>query len=363
MNITTTPEQHFVSYSGTTDVNTSVITMVTTTAPSSEQFFDLAFWIFIVYCFLSPLILLGNGLTIVTVTRYVTKVTPALVAVGYLAVADFMIGLTPWFQLATYLTQGYKYWRNLCTFGAWFENISVSLNLNAVMLIAIERYFMITKWDMYQRKYTVGKHGIATSITTVVFLVLGAFSHIVGQVIPTYGRCYFAFMRRKGITLMLRATVYTTITTMLIVSYVRIVYFLWKERRSVGVITGQNQNQFNLMKRTTMLVTLVVTIYLITTVPAAIYLSVLSTVSGDDVTRSHVHVLGILSFIYYCNSIINPIIYASRIPVFKEAYCKIFRRVFRTGKNQIDVLHVHEVNLPELGGSNFPMETRRDSEI
>ena len=148
---------------------------------------------------------------------------------------------------------------------------------------------------------------------------------------------------------------------MLIISYMRIVYFLLKERRSVGTSTGQNQNQFNLMKRTTVLVTLVVTIYIVTTAPAAIYILLL-TVSGNDITRSQVHVFGILSLIYYCNSIINPVIYASRIPVFKEAYSKIVRRVFKIGKNQTDVLHVREVNQLESRSSSIPLEPRRDVE-
>ena len=147
---------------------------------------------------------------------------------------------------------------------------------------------------------------------------------------------------------------------MLIVCYVRIIYFVWKERRSVR--EGMEENQFNLVKRTTVLVTLVVTIYIFTTVPGAIYLATVLLLPGE-VTKSQIHILGIVSLIYYCNSNINPIFYASRIPVFKEACCKIFRRVSRIVRNQTNVLRVCEVNRVESRNSQIPLEPRRDVEI
>ena len=80
------------------------------------QYFGLSFYICIVKCCLSLWILPGNGLTIVIARRFVTKVTPKHVAIGYLI--NCIIGLKPWFYLTPYLTQGYKHWRNLCTFTA-----------------------------------------------------------------------------------------------------------------------------------------------------------------------------------------------------------------------------------------------------
>ena len=141
-------------------INMSDFNISTTTI---DRYFGFSFYICIAECCLSPFILLGNGLTVVIVTRYLKKVTPTHVAVIYLAVADFTVGMMPWFHLTTYLTQGdWKHWRNWCTFAAWFDYMSSAFNLLSVMLVAIERCFLITKWDLYQKKYTVRKQEIFT---------------------------------------------------------------------------------------------------------------------------------------------------------------------------------------------------------
>ena len=86
----------------------------------------------------------------------------------------------------------------------------------------------------------------------------------------------------------------------------------------------QNQSsRHNLMKKTTSLMALVVTIYIITMIPTGIYLTTLS----ENVTKSQVQILDIFIFVYYCNSIVNPIIYAVRIPEFKRAYRRILDRI------------------------------------
>ena len=161
------------------DVNTSVIMtiMATTTTTTIEQYFGLSFYICIVECCLSLFILLGNGLTVVIVTKCVKKVTPTHVAVTYLAVADFTVGIMSWFHLTTYLIQGYRHWRNWCTFAAWFEYISSSLNIVAVMFVAIERCFLITKWDLYQKKYTVTKQKIISGASTCLILLTVTVGH------------------------------------------------------------------------------------------------------------------------------------------------------------------------------------------
>ena len=76
------------------DVNASIMVTImaeTTTTATMEQYFGFSFYICVVKCCLSPFILLGNGLTVAIVTRYIKKVTPTPVAVMFLAVADFTV--------------------------------------------------------------------------------------------------------------------------------------------------------------------------------------------------------------------------------------------------------------------------------
>ena len=89
-----------------------------------QQYSGLSFYICILKCCLSLWILFGNGLTVVITARSVTNVSPTHVAIGYSALSDFMLGLTLWFHLTTYLTQGYKHWRNWCIFAAFVDCFS-----------------------------------------------------------------------------------------------------------------------------------------------------------------------------------------------------------------------------------------------
>ena len=142
--------------------------------------------------------------------------------------------------------------------------------------------------------------------------------------------------------------------------YGRIIYFLWKERRSVVGLAMQNQSsRHNLMKKTTSLMALVVTIYIITMIPTGIYLTTLS----ENVTKSQVQILDIFIFVYYCNSIVNPIICAFRITQFKKAYRRILDRICNR-RNGVDVNKPSRNNMNGPHGSrrsNVPLEPRRFS--
>ena len=318
----------------TSDVNASVIMtkMPTTTI---EQYFSLSFYICVAECCLSPFILLGNGLTVVVVTRYLKTVTPTHVAVTYLAVADFTVGMMSWFHLTTYLTQGdWKHWRNWCKFAAWCDYASSALNTVAVMLVAIERCVLITKWDFYKKHYTVRKQKIISAASASFVLLTATADIALSLKNPKFGKCYFDLITNADIFAVISRLMFATFSFILVFSYVRIIRFLWKQRRSV-VARQQVQNRPKREKKTTTLMALIVSIYLSTTVPVWIYPLTLS----EYVTIHQVGILDIFIFIYYCNALVNPILYAARIPVFKEACGKIFSRIFNGGRNRDDVLN------------------------
>ena len=333
---------------------------VTATYESIQQYFGLSFYIRIVACGLSPCILLGNGMTVVTATRFVTRVTPTHVAITYLAVVDFMIGLTPWFHLTTYLTQGYKHWKNWCTFTAWVDCFLVTQNTTAIMLVAVERCFCITKWNWYRNKYTVVKQKLVSGASCLLYLLTSTIYIILGGVDPKYGNCYFKFINNWQISYMY-TLIFVVLFSVFILCYKRIIHFLWKGRKSVAEVGIQTiSSHHSRMTRTTSLMALIVTIYTLTTVPISIYFVTLS----ENVTKKQVEILNIFIFVYYCNGIVNPIIYAFRIPEFKRAYRKILDRICKTKKNRVDVMNTRGNKMNRPHGSrriNVPLEPRRFS--
>ena len=85
------------------------------------------------------------------------------------------------------------------------------------------------------------------------------------------------FDHKKDIYYFLRVPLFLIISSVLILSYVRIVYFLWKQRRSmVGTHMLGGQSQSNCGKKTTVVMALVVSIYVITTVPVVTYNATIS---------------------------------------------------------------------------------------
>ena len=317
----------------------------TTAIPETiQQYFGLSFYICILKCCLSPWILHGNGLTVVIATRFVTKVTPTHVAVGYLALIDFMIGMTPWFHLITYLTQGYKHWRNWCTFTAWVDCFLVTQNTTAIMLVAVERCFCITKWKWYSNKYTVARQKLISGASCLFLLLMSIIYIILGEVDPKYGNCYFDLIKNRKLVNYKFLPTFVVVFSVFSLCYGKIIHFLCIDKRS-----AMQRNHQSRMKRTTSLIALVVTIYTLTTVPTIIYITILS----EDVTRIQVQILNILIFVYYCNSIVNPIIYTFRIPEFKKAYCKILDRICNRRRNEVSVIN------PSGNNMNIPHESRR----
>ena len=314
------------------DVNTSVIMAMTTTNGTIEQHFGFLFYIFVVQCCLSPFILLDNGLTVVIVTRHIRTVVPKHVTVTYLAGADFTVGMTPWFHLATFMAQGdWKYWKNLCTFVAWFDYVSVARNNVAVLFFAVERCFHVTKLDLFQKKYTVTKQKIISGVSAF-FIVSGVIVDMaVSKVNRELGKCYFDLHINYESFYIIVFLIYGTILLVLTFSYVKIIYFLWRKRSAVrGAISG-SQNMSDKEKKTTVLVALIVNFYIFTSVSMWIHVQT----KPNEVTMHSVHVYDIILFIYYWNAIGNPTLYTARIRVSKEAYNKIFSRICKLGRSQL----------------------------
>ena len=184
-----------------------------------ELYFGLSFYFCIVRCCLSPLILLGNRITVVIVTRYLKRFTPTHVAVTYLAVADFTVGMMPWLRLITYLTQDFSHWRNWSTITSWIENVVAAQGLNAIMLVAVERYYLIKKWNTYQQHHSVTKQTLLSGITGLFLLLTPTIGIILDKVNPKFGKCYFALTTKKDIYYFLRVPVFLIISSALILSY------------------------------------------------------------------------------------------------------------------------------------------------
>ena len=98
---------------------------------------------------LSLFILTCNGLTIIVVMKYIKKVTPTHVVIAFLAFAGLFVGILPIFSLVG----------------------------DGIVLIAVERCFLVTSLKLYQKYLTVRRQvGLCIAFCISSFLIATIFT-------------------------------------------------------------------------------------------------------------------------------------------------------------------------------------------
>ena len=309
-----------------------------------------SFALCVLKCVLSPPTIIGNGLILTVIIHHVKK-TPSHVSVGFLACADLLTGFTPWFFLAMYLNTELLQNKVFCSYSAWLEAVLLALSATSKIIIACERCLLITNWQIHRRYLSVRRQ-IYVSVGIVIFaLIVPTFSLLAGHVSPMYGNCYWALNTDKPIPNFVLIPAYLIFLFILIRSNLSIVHFVWKQKRKlVSYHSTMNQIDFRREKRTTALQAFIVTYCIILGLPIFIYANVIP----KDPAEWQVQLLNILSFMYYITGVINPFIYALRVPDIQEGCHNICCRLI--GKRRTNrVLPFHGTR-----GMNGSLQPRRD---
>ena len=96
---------------------------------------------------LSPFVVTANVMTVVFVIKYIKKITPTHVVIAFLSFSGLLVGIIihP-FNLVLYFTGDTVHAKHLCDFLTWVKFAAVGLNFCAALLIAIERYLLVTSF-------------------------------------------------------------------------------------------------------------------------------------------------------------------------------------------------------------------------
>ena len=287
-------------------------------------------------CVLSFPIITGNGLILTIISRH-TKKSPSHVSVSFLACADLSAGLAPWFFLALYSRNELTHQKVFCTFTAWLEAVTIALDSIAVFIIACERCLLITSWQFHRKYLNVRRQIYVSLFGAFGSLIIPTASSFAGDVPPRYGSCYWALISDKLVPYILLIPTYTIFLTALICCNLRIVHFVWKHK--LRLVANQNSvsgKDFGKEKKTTAIQAFIVSYYIFSTLPLMIH----SCVIPDDPSRSQVALLDTWLFIWYLTALVNPLIYASRVPEFREEFRKIcFGFIKRRRREQVDPYH------------------------
>ena len=315
-----------------------------------KEYSVFSFVLCVFTCVLSIPIVTGNGLTLTIIVRRVKK-SPSYVSVGFLTCTDLLVGFTPWFFLTMYLNIDLLQDKVFCIFSAWFEGFVICLDVLAIFLITCERYLLITNWQLHRKYLGVRRQVYVSAGCVILSFVINTASFMTGEVLPMYGSCYWALDTNKKLDYLLTIPIYTIVLLVIIYCNSCTVLFVW--RHKLKLITNQNamnERDFKKEKKTTVIQAIILSFFLCSTLPLVIHSGLIS----DDPSKKDIALLDALIFIWKTSALVNPFIYAWRVPDIQEGYQKICDRLIcKRRRNQVFPFH-------GIRGRDGPLQPRRE---
>ena len=336
----------------TTETTATEATTITT-AQTTEDKFGVIFYIIVMKCCLSVVIFLVNGVPLYILKRYIKHINAVHLTIAYLASADIFLGLDPWLRLVLIFMKNLNWQKTFCVFALRSNAFSQHWKIQAIMLIAAERYLLVARSNFHHKHVTPAKFKyvfVAGVTFTLVAMIISSFTQ---NTTPKPGEC-FGTVPGKKIRLFF-SSIYWIYTLIIIFSYVKIIILIWKKRKAQ---TDRFKVQHTKKeKKTTILTMIVISLFLVTTAPRIMYVMSLP----ENPTKGQYQFGKLLSLLWFCNSIVNPLIYTCKVPAFKEAYAKIFGRFFQnTSRNRVG----EQINVQEFRSNmNVHVEPRRDVDL
>lgn len=277
---------------------------------------------------LTILILVSNLAVLVVFAVSRKFHTPAYCLIANLGVADLLVGVVSIGTMATHATESTL---DFCLIRIGFTIACCVCSILCLMSIAIERYIAITFSLRYKEMVTKQKTLSATSLSWIVSLLVG-FAPLLGWRVRNYEHyCSFLYVLPADYILFLftscvllpiviMTAIYGKIFRNVRVHIKRIeaIENLHITRRSSGPVSARTLRSIKTMSAVFGCLILTWLPFLCTTVTQIIYGDVMCYLK--DIIGTHLLLLG------FCNSFLNPIIYAIGTRDFREKLRETIKR-------------------------------------
>ena len=321
---------------------------------TTDKYPIVLFTVLIFKWILSPFLFIENVLTITVVVRYIRKVTPTHVVITFHSISGLFVAIIQPFNVVPFFRGDSLNSKHLCGFLTWVNFVAFGLNICAVLLIAIERCFLVTSFQLHRKFLTARRQ---------VYLCVGiSVCHLLSATIYTmmvesdlrYGDCCLLSVspQTRGVVYFVSMAPYVVVSCSIAYCYLRICRFVWKQGRALA--SNQNssiQNSFQKEKRTTVTIVIILTVYVAGTAPAFIYS--LLTLQYAKFWKTELYEF--FQLLWNVAAITDSFIYARKIPEFKEGYRKILCCLRKS--HRIQVIPLRKVESPR---NNLPLEPSRD---
>ena len=317
----------------------------------------LLFFVFLILKWiLSPFILTGSGLTIVVILKFIKRMTPTHVAIAFLSLAGTFVGIVPLLNLVVYLLEDSGQGDIICGVMSWAKIMAAWLKIWAIVLIAIERFILVTSWKWHRNHWTSRKQTFLCFTFGVCGVLVATIFSLLGDPDLRYGNCYIILMsENKGLVHAVTFPIQAVITFSLVYCYLRIYYVTKENRKNLALSqNSSNQSNFKKEKKTTIVIAIILISYLVGTMPATLY--GLMALNNQAIWK--VEWWEFCRLLWHIEAFSNNFVYPWRVPEFKEGYRKILCRCFRKCHG-VRIVSWHNV---KLRGMNLPLEPRREFE-
>ena len=304
---------------------------------------------------LSPFILTANSLTIIVVMKSIKKVTPTHVVIAFLAFAGLFVGMIPLLSLIFYLvgdSVNSEYTNDL---KVWLYWTARTLNVSAIMLVAVERCFLVTSWKLYLKCLTVRRQvGLCIAFCVYSFLFATIFALMADSELEHQQRISHHLILQRNVVFLTRFLLlpfYSIKTCILAFCYLTIFVFLWKHRKAVtSSQNSSSQQNFKKEKKTTVLMLIIITLYMIGT-----FLPLVHALIAQKYPKLwKIELFKSINLVWYAISLLDTFIYAWKVPEFNKEYRKILCCLRRSR-----IIQVVSASNVQPRGINLPLEPRR----
>ena len=289
-------------------------------------------------------------MTIIVVMKYINSLTPAHVTITFLALAGLFVGLVPVLSLTFYLVGDSAHSKYIYGLNTWVTGAARILGTYAVLLIAVERCFLVTSLQLYQKYWTVRRQVALCTSFCVLCLLLATIYTLQADYELGYGA--LKPQSEQSIINIFFIPSYALITFGLAFCYLKIHLFLWKTRKRLASSqNSSNQQNFQKERKTTVLIAIILTVYLFGTLPTVTYTMIIQRYPK----MWNFELWEFLRVVWCVTALVDTFIYAWKVPEFRNGYCKLLCCSRGFCKHQVapEPYVQHSEN-------NLPLETRTE---
>ncbi|XP_048037744.1 trace amine-associated receptor 13c-like [Megalobrama amblycephala] len=298
---------------------------------------------YVFFSLLSTWTVFLNLLVIISISHFKKLHTPTNLIILSLAVADLLIGLIVMPIDATRLIETCWYFGNtLCALFMTITGVVLSASLGNLVLIAIDRYVAVCHPLQYPQKITTTKALMiiclcwfcSSAYITALSSSNGRFdtSH---KTEACYGECYVMISFTWIVTDLFMSLMFPC--TLIITLYLRIFYVVHQQVKVINylmkggkcVMEGSVRRKSE--SKAALTLGIIVAIHILCWLPLYIF-----SLAGNTVISSVI--VNVLTWVFYINSGLNPLIYALFYPWFRRSFKHIISlKIFQSASSLVDI--------------------------